>query len=130
MEDTAVVQGLLIADVWQQGHEACTFYSERHGALKGSAIAGTLAAKKFALVRAHFLEAVYVFVIDERRPGTTFLGAKATAILATSTQLLANHELDSPNNYAVFRKEFNLGTIHVRVNRQKSEFNPVHTTKW
>src|SRR5262249_35114127 len=78
-------------DIGHQGHEAGPLDGVLHRTLEGGAVAGALAAEELALASAHLLQTGHVLVIDERRPRTTFLRAKAATIPAAPTQLLGNH---------------------------------------
>jgi hypothetical protein len=79
------------ADVGHQRHEAGALDGVLDGALEGGAVAAALAAEQLALVGAHFLQSLHVFVIDKRGARAAFLRAKAAAILATFSLLSADH---------------------------------------
>lgn len=85
----------LFADVGQQTHEASAFDGDAEGSLVSRAGAGPLAAIQLALVRAHFLQAADVLVINEGGPRAAFLGAKAAAVLLVSAQFLPDHAMPS-----------------------------------
>src|SRR5437660_798503 len=70
----------LLAHVGQKGHEAGAFDRVLDRTLEGCTIAAAFAAEQLALAGTEFLQALYVLVIDEGRPGTAFLGAESAAV--------------------------------------------------
>lgn len=96
LEPRAVMFEWLFADVWQQRHEPSPLQCRGDRSLERGTIAGSLAAVELALARAEFLETLHVFEIDKSRPRAAVFGAKPAAILASTTQFLANHRLVRP----------------------------------
>ena len=83
--------GSLLADVGQESHIASPLDGVLDRSLEGGAVAAALAAKEFALARAHLFQTLHILVVDEGRPGAALFGAEPAAIFSASSQLLANH---------------------------------------
>src|SRR5262249_47760354 len=93
----------LLADVRHEGHETGSLDRILDGALEGGTIAAAFAAEELPLTRAHLLQARHILVVHVSRPRASFLGAEATAILSSSTQLFPNHSVSSRTQFIFAR---------------------------
>src|SRR5262249_43099862 len=89
---------------------------------EGGAVAAALAAEQLALAGAKLLEALHVFIIYERRPGTPFLGAEPAAVFPSPSELLADHRYPHSHSFVLVRstpkQTINIGKDGKTVNGQ------------
>src|SRR5262249_5218422 len=83
----------------KQGHEAGAFDGVLDGTLESCARAAALAAEEVTLAIAQLFQTLDILIIDESRPRAAVFRAKTAAVLAASTELLANHRITSPSRW-------------------------------